>query len=135
MTGKPLSEINWRRPTHDDLRSLYFAYMDLLTLAVIHYEDTNEEPSPYVIDDARTVICYGSGLTIEQFNRLVARGAKVLAKEGVPEVFITDLANSTEHEVEDLIGALAELYNEYLEIKEEIDIEFNEIIARQKGIG
>lgn len=135
MSDKPLSEINWRRPSHDDLRSLYFAYMDLLTLAVIHYENIDEEPSPYVVDDARTVICYGSGLSIEQFNRLIARGAKVLAKEGVPEVFLTDLVQETEHDPEDLIGVLAEMYDGYLEAKDEIDSEFNEIISRQKGIG
>lgn len=134
MEDKNLASINWQRPTPDDLRTLYFGYMDLLTLAVVHYENINEDPSPYIFDDARTVLCYGAGLTIDQFNSLTARGAKALAKEGVPEFFITDLAEETGHDIEDLIGVLAWTHGNYLLAVYENNLKFHEIIARQKGI-
>lgn len=133
MSDKPLADINWKRPTNDDLRSLYVAYMDLLTIAVIHYRDINEEASPYVVDDARTVICSGTGLSVDMFDRLIEKGLKVLRKDGVPEVFITDLAQESDHDIDDLCEDLEDLYERYSDEQFDLQPEFTAIIARQKG--
>lgn len=133
MEDKSLADINWRRPTNDDLRSLYIAYMDLLTIAVIHYRNIDEIASPYVVDDARSVICASTGLTIERYDRYIERASKILAKDGAPEVFITDIANSSNHDLSDLCEDLEDLYDRFMDEQYELQTEFNAIVARQKG--
>lgn len=134
MDEQSLADINWRRPTKDDLRTLYVSYMDLMTLGVVICREAGVTPSPYMVDDARTTICHVTGMSRDQYNRLIERALKILTKEGVPEVFVTDLAQETEHDMDDLYDDLEDLYDRFMDEQAYIQTEFNAIVANLKGI-